>query len=594
MSILAADQHSVGGLPARRASSGRALRIRTAVALGAVGVVLLLLVVQLVRLQIAEASYYRRLAQQQQILTRELAAPRGNIYDREGRLLASSVRAWSVFADPQSVESPQRTAALLSAVLKVPAQKLLLDLAKDCCFIWVKRLVSEADAARVGALKLPGVYTREESKRAYPQGRLAAHVLGFCDIDGRGLAGIEYKMDAILRGRPGMEKVLCDGGRRIIRSPLDQLERAPFNGFDVHLTLDSYIQTVAEQELAKAAAKHQPECATAIVLDARDGSVLAMACWPTFDPQRPADGPPRAKANMAIGGCYEAGSVFKPISVGLALDAGAVTAQTQFDCHQGEFAFGRRVVHDVHPYGLLTVSDIICHSSNIGAAQVSMRLGAEMLYRGVRRFGFGDSTGIALPGEVGGIVRPLRLWSNYSVVSVAFGQEVAVTPLALARAFGAFASGGQLLEPRIIKCVSRPCDNLVAYTAGEPVASGKPISAATADTVLAMMRRVVEEGTGTPAKLEQYAIAGKTGTAQLLRPDGKGYSPNRYLSSFVGIAPVPDSRIIVLVAVKGASRNGYYGGVVAAPVVRDIVLRTLSYMEVPPTQPVTLALGDNT
>ena len=580
------------GKPGVTGGPGRGLRVRSAAALGAIAVGFLLLIVQLARLQIAESHFYCGLARQQQIVSRLISAERGRIFDRQGRLLASSVPAWSVFADPKTVTKTERTAALLSQVLDLPEDGLLRDLQKDRFFVWVKRQVSEEEAQRVRRLGLPGVHMRRESKRLYPQGKLAAHVIGFTDIDGRGLAGIERTMDAILRGRPGMEKVLCDGGRRIIRSPYDRLERVPFNGFDVTLSLDAYVQSIAEEVLAQAVEKHKPECAATVVMDPSDGSVLAMACWPDFNPQHPADTPVGHQRNVAVTDAYEFGSVFKPITVGLALESRLVEPETQFDCHQGQWQIGRRPLRDVHPYGVLTVSDILCHSSNIGAAQIGQALGAGAFHRGVRQFGFGRATGIALPGEAGGIVRPGRAWNEYSVVSVAFGQELSATPLAMARAFATFANGGRLLQPRIVDCVTRAADGLVAYTAGEPTELARPLNAETASTVLAMLRRVVAEGTGRNAQLPDYQIAGKTGTAQLLREDGRGYSQSRHLSSFIGIAPVDSPRVVVLVTLKNPTKNGHYGGVVAAPAVREIARRTLRYMDVPPAEPLQLASGE--
>ncbi|MCK4282983.1 MAG: penicillin-binding protein 2, partial [Candidatus Brocadiae bacterium] len=572
--------------------AGRPPRLRAGIVLGVVSVALLLLAARLCKLQIGEADRYRRLARQQQQLDRKLSARRGRIYDRQGRLLAASVRRWSIYADPKAVKDPDRTALVVGNVLGRSPGGLARSLRKDCFFVWIKRQVSEREAERVRDLALPGVYLQEENKRLYPQGRLGAHVVGFTDIDGRGLAGIERKMDALLRGRPGLERVLCDGGRRIFRSAQDRLQKAPFNGYDVFLTLDAYVQNVAEQELAAAAEKHEPECATAIVMDVRDGSVLAMASWPSFDPQEPAQSPVGYQRNVAVSDAYEFGSAFKPITVGLALEQGVVAPDTEFECHQGEWRVGRRTVHDVHPYGTLTVSDILCHSSNIGAGQVGQKLGPQKLHEGIRGFGLGRPTGIALPGEVGGIMRPVASWSEYSIISIAFGQELAVTAMSMARAFASFANGGVLLQPRIVKAVVHSHTGKVVYTAGEPSVSTRPLSAETAGEVLRMMQRVVTEGTGRPARLDEYVIAGKTGTAQLLRQDGKGYSSSRYLSTFIGVAPVPDCRIVVLVTVKAPTRNGYYGSVVAAPVVRNITLRTLRHMNVPQTESTDVALGE--
>ncbi len=571
-----------------------ALRVRAAVSLGAIALAMLGLVARLAYLQIHDARFYSRLAAQQQIVDRKLSAQRGKIYDRKGRLLASSVRAWSVFADPQSIGDAEATAALLSHALEVPINTVRRRLLRDSSFAWIKRQVTEEEAARVRALDLDGVHMRQESKRVYPQGRVAAHVIGFTDIDGRGLAGTERAMDALLRGKPGMEKVRCDGGRRIIRSDLDRLEVAPFHGFDVSLALDAYIQNIVEEELATAVETHEPESAVALVLDPSDGSVLAMASWPSFDPQDPTARPVANQRNIAICDAYEMGSVFKPVTVGLALDEGLVEPETEFDCHNGEWRLGNRRLHDAHEYGILPVSNVLAHSSNIGVAQIGLMLGVDAFYRGVSRFGFGSATGIALPGEAGGILRPARNWSDYSLVSVSFGQEIAVTPLAMARAFAAFANGGALLQPRIVQSVVRSHDGAVAYSAGEPIPVGTAIAAGPAAQVLDMLRLVVTEGTGRNAKLPEYPIAGKTGTGQLLREDGKGYSDSRYVSSFIGMAPAPDCRIVVLVTLKAPSKNGYYGGVVAAPAVRRIVHRTLSYMEVPPApEPVRLASGES-
>jgi cell division protein FtsI/penicillin-binding protein 2 len=569
--------------------AGRALKVRATVALGVVLVAFVALVGRLARLQIVEGAAYGRLAEQQQILSRELSAQRGNVYDRTGKLLATTVRRWSIYADPKGVKQPQLAAVLLSQKLGVARETLMARFAKDSCFAWVKRQVPDQTADAVRKLGLAGIYAVRECKRLYPQGRLAAHVVGFTDVDGRGLAGIEAHLDPLLRGRPGLESVLCDGGRHVIRSARDRLEKAPFDGYDVTLTLDAYVQNVAEEELARAAEDHRPECATAIVMDVRDGSMLAMASWPSFDPQAPGRVPVSVQRNMAVTDAYEFGSAFKPIPVSLALQRGVTTPETQFDCHRGVWQVGKRTLHDVHPYGILTVTDIISNSSNIGAAQVSMLLGARALCDGVRSFGLGAPTGIALPGEVGGIMRPPKAWDQYSVVSVAFGQEMAVTAMGMVRAFAAFGNDGKLLQPRIIRTIRRAATAEVVYEAGDPVVVGRPISPKTAAEVAQMMRRVVEQGTGKQARDADYPLAGKTGTAQLLRPDRRGYG-DRYLSTFIGLGPVPDCRIAVLVTLK-APRNGYYGGTVAAPAVRNIAVRTLKYMEVPPVKPPQLVQG---
>ncbi len=573
--------------------AGKALKVRAALVVGALWIVFALLVARLAHLQIAEADFYSRQANHQQILKHKLSARRGRIYDREGRLLAVSVPRYSIFGDPHGVRDPDRTAALLARLLDISAGRLARDLRRDCYFVWIKRQVSDRLAAQVRSLDLPGIHMRKESKRLYPQGSLAAHVIGFADIDGRGLAGIERQMDALLRGRPGMEEVRCDGGRRIFRTTRETVRQKPSDGLDVHLSIDAYIQEIAESELARAVEKHQPECAGALVLDARDCSVLAMAGRPTFDPQAPAASPMANQRNMAITDVYEFGSVMKPFPIGLALDGGIVSPETEFDCHDGLWQIGRRTLHDAHEYGMLTVSDILCHSSNIGAAQISMELGAEKLYAGLHEFGFAEPTGIALPGEVGGIVRPLDAWNRYSVVSVSFGQEMAVTPLAVARAFSVFANSGLLLQPRIVDRVVNGPDGEPVYEADDPMVSRRVLSPSASEAVTQMLRRVVAEGTGRRAQIEGYPVAGKTGTAQLLREDGRGYSDSRYLASFVGMAPVPRARLIVLVCLKNPTENGYYGGVAAAPAVRNILHRALRYLHIPPTETIDDEVGES-
>ncbi len=575
------------------ATAGGALKAKASVAAGAIAVGLLLLVAQLARMQIVQAEFYQHQADQQQVLHRQLSAHRGRIFDCRGRLLASSVQRWSIYADPKGVLRPALAAALLSRTLDVSRTRLLRDFQKDSSFAWVKRQVTDTEADRVRKLALAGIHLQKESKRLYPQAPLAAHVVGFTDIDGRGLAGVERSMDTLLRGQPGIESVLCDGGRRIFRSPEDAVCREASNGYDVQLTIDAYVQNIAEQELAKAADEYRPEAAAAIVLDALDGSILAMASWPDYNPQDPTANPVANQRDVAICDAYEFGSVMKPIVIAAALECGTVQPETQFDCHGGLWRIGARTLHDAHAFGTLSVSDIVCHSSNIGAAQVGMALGRKLLYSAVYGFGLGRDSGLALPGEVGGIVRPMSAWNDYSVVSVSFGQELTITPLALARAFAVFANGGLLLQPRIVESVRPSAGGEPVYTAGPPVVSARPISAETARQVMAMLARVVAEGTGTRAQLSDYVVAGKTGTAQMLTPDGRTYSHSRYLASFCGIAPVGHPRIVVLVSLKAPSKNGHYGGTVAAPAVSQIIEQTLRYLKVPPAPRTEVALGES-
>ena len=555
--------------------------------------VLLILVCRLAQIQIAEHQSYRKLGLQQQIIKRSLSARRGNIYDTEGRQLATSVKRASVFADPSAIQEPDAVVKGLSAALHLKPAVLRRKLASGGQFVWVKRQISDADAHLLRRQRHSGVHFRKEYRRTYPEGRTAAHVVGFTDIDGRGLAGIELELDGLLRGRPGREQVACDAARRIIRTADDEPLQIPEDGCDVYLTIDSYIQNIVRQELCGeggAVQKHEPEAAWALVLDSRTAAILAMVVWPDFDPDSPAASDVANQRNRCVADVYEFGSVMKPFTVAAAVEEAVVSPETQFQCHSGAWRIGRRTVHDVHPYGLLSVSDIITKSSNIGAAQVGLSLGVQRLHHYLRGFGFGRPTGIALPGESSSIIRPVARWNRHSLVSISFGHEYAVSPLSVACAFNVFANGGRLLRPQIVRKVTESGSGRLLHESAGPEVVRQVVSGQTARQVLDMLSRVVEEGTGRRAKLQEYSVAGKTGTAQLIRPDGRGYSTDRYLASFVGIAPAEEPRVVVLVSLKAPRRNGYYGGVAAAPTCREIIRRTLRYLKVPPRQPsVTVA-----
>ena len=547
---------------------------------------LLGLIGRLAQMQVMQHPRYERLARRQQVVTRKLSARRGDIYDSNGQLLATDVVRYSVFADPTEVEDRMVTARMLARVLNLDTDTLEEKLAKeDRLFVWIKRQVPDADAALVRQLNLPGVHLRRERKRIHPHGSMAAHMVGFTDIDGRGLAGLELELDSLLTGKPGKEIVSRDGKRRSILMPSQGVVEKPFDGCDVHLTIDSCIQAIVEEELKRAAERHEPEVGVAVALDPRTGAVLGMASWPGYNPAEPAESPIGHRKNRVITDVYEFGSVLKPITVAAALESNAVKPDTKFDCHQGAWRIGGRTVHDVHGYDTLTVREIIYNSSNIGAAQIGLKTGKKQLYRNLVDFGFGRPTGIHLPGEQAGILRPLSRWSEYSVVSISFGQEIATTPLSVARAFCAFANGGMLPKPSIISKVVDSHSGTTLYELTPQKHERRAISRQTARQVREMLALVVEEGTGKRAKLQDYRVGGKTGTAQLLREDGRGYSWSRHLASFAALAPVDDPRVVVLVSLKDPSKNGYYGGVAAAPACGRIIRRTLKYMKVPPRAP---------
>jgi len=554
--------HSEG----RAVATKRAIR-RARVASAILMLILAALIGRTAHLQFSNPEQYTRFATVHRPGGRA-PARRGNIYDREGRLLATSVPQWSVFADPSEVKAPLETARILARVLDADQKTVNNRLSRSGRrFVWIKRQVSPSRAEWVRALGLKGVYLRKEYERFHPKGSLCAHLVGFTDIDGRGLEGLEAYFDSMLNG-PAREKEGDNG--------------ASIRGYDVHLTVDSYIQGLTRKALMRQVERHQPEAAWALVLDARNGEVLSMVNYPQYDPGAPSNSPDSHRRNRVLTDTYEYGSVLKPINVAIAIEKGIVEPDTEFDCHRGAWRFGRRTIRDVSEHGTLTVSDIVTRSSNIGMAQIGLKLEAEDFREGLTRFGFGELTGMELPGEKIGIMRPVSAWNDHSLISIAFGQEVSINALALARAFMALANDGILLRPSIVQEVTDPLSGAQISQNRRGADLRTAVSPDTAELVNEMLVRVVEEGTGSRAAVEGYSAAGKTGTGTLMCEDNLRYSRGRYISTFVGFAPAEDPRLVVLVSLKVPTAGGYYGGTVAGPAFSEIVRQTLGYLNVAP------------
>ncbi len=548
-------------------NSPRAYR-RAVVGAVILSLILSALIFRLSKLQFDDPHQYTRLA----TLYRpspEHRIKRGAIYDREGRFLATSIPRWSVFADPPEVQSPLETARILSRILDVDinhtSRKLLQTNRR---FSWIKRQVSDSRAEWVRALELKGIHLRREYKRFHPFGSLLSHVVGFTDIDGRGLEGVEARFNEIL------------SGERQIRTD-SPLQNQREKGYDIYLTIDAYIQSITRNALVRQVERHEPEAAWALVMDVRNGEVLSMVNWPDFDPGAPASSPYSSRRNRILADTYEYGSVLKPITAAIALEENVVEPDTEFDCHQGEWRYGRRRISDVRGHGELTVSEIITYSSNIGVSQIGLKTGTERFWWGLRRFGFGELTGIELGGESVGIMRPISQWNDHSLISIAFGQELSVNALALACSYAALANDGMLVQPTLIGKIYDPVTEGKIFE-NETKEIRRAVSENTAKKVLAMMERVVKEGTGTRADVKEYRVGGKTGTGTLMSKEGGGYSRDRYISTFVGVAPVDDPKIVVLVSLKVPTKGGYYGGTVAGPAFKEIVRDTLAYLNVPP------------
>ena len=530
-------------------------------------------------------------AESQQLQTVEAPAKRGDIVDRNGRLLAYSVEAESLWADPTKVENIEKTAdAICRALDECTAddrRDLLNALGRRGRFSYLARKLSPAAEQRLKALELPGIGFLKESRRFYPNKEMLAHVLGYVGTENQGLGGLESRYDSQVRGRPGRVIVETDAHQRPVSS---RIEREATSGASLELTIDQYLQNIAERELRAGVLENRAAGGTAVIMEPFTGEILALANYPSFNPNTYSRFPDHVRRNRATQELYEPGSTFKIVTASAALDEGIIDADDPVDCAPGHITFGSRVIRDVHAYGVLPFSEVIAKSSNVGAIRVGLRLGPERLGRYVNRFGFGQTIGPDFSGESPGIVwNPADLTPS-ALASVAMGYQVAVTPLQMAAAVSSLANGGTLLQPRIVRAFVK--DGRRAEMA--PKVLRRTVSERTALELTAMMEGVVEYGTAKGARVDGYMIAGKTGTAQKLV--GGRYSQSDYNASFVGFLPSRKPRLTIIVVIDSPRANGYYGGAVAAPVFRGIAEASLRHLgiapNVNPAPPVLLARHD--
>jgi cell division protein FtsI (penicillin-binding protein 3) len=573
--------------------------------LGVVAVLLIIglaLSARLVQLQVFQAGRLAERANRQRTYVDILPAPPGDLLDRDGRVLATTVKLKSLYLNPQEITDLWSVALDLGSALKLDADRIYEHLAeqRDKKFLWIKRRLSPAEEEAVRKLQLPSVAWgfRDEYLRRYPQGVLAAHVLGLRDIDGKGRGGLEESLDAALRGHDGRRSLIRDARGRVI-DLADDGDVPPQRGNDVTTTLDAIVQTYVERELDRVVAEWKPQGACAIVQDPVTGEILAMASRPAFDPNEPESISSIVWRNRVVSWMYEPGSTFKPFVVAGALERGLLDRNAEIDCGAGERRLGNRLLHDTHPYGRLSVTDVLVKSSNIGMSQIGARLTNERLYATIRSFGFGRATGSGLAGEMPGLLRPLKDWTSYSNASLSMGQEVAVTPLQMICAHSALANGGTWISPKLVLSVaSRPNGvSRWAEAAGQPTTANRgddlrlPSSVVSRATDRAAARWLVEQpmtevvrrGTGTRAKLAGYTVFGKTGTAQKLDPETGKYSETKYVGSFLCGAPSGDPRVLVLVVVDEPTAKGtHYGGTVAAPAAAEILRQSLVHLHIAP------------
>ena len=504
---------------------------------------------------------------------------RGNILDANGNLLANSLAAHIITADP-SLTAPKAAALArsLSPLLGMDEASLVEKLTREGRYVRLKQKVDEETTLRIKALKLAGICFEDQFVRSYPNGNLAAHVIGFVDGTEKGVQGVEASMEEYLAGHAGYEIIERDRRGRELRAYRDEI-LDPRDGYNVVLTLDQVIQHIAETELEKAMVQFKPQAAMIIVSRPKTGEILAMSCRPTFDLNDPGTAPADARRNRCVSDVAEPGSTFKIIHISYALNEGLVTLSDRFDCEHGAWVYGGRVLHDAHPYGVLSVEEILFHSSNIGAAKIAVfRVGPERLFEAIRRYGLGRKTGIALPGEVSGIVHPVARWNKLTITRIPMGHEIAVTPLQMMMAMNAVANGGRLMKPMILKRVlDQDGRSLGDY---QPQLVGLTISPRGTEMMTTALRKVVTPvGTAPKAAVENYDVAGKTGTAQKVE---NGVYVNRYYSSFIGYLPAADPEISILVSLDDPSGGAYYGGSVAGPVFRAVAEKVAQYLGIPP------------
>ncbi len=532
-------------------------------------------------LQIGQADKYRDKAERQHLRTVELPAPRGPILDIQGRELAVTADADSVYANPRAITDPAATAAALVNVLGGDVRALASKLATRRRFVWVERHITTEEARILRELDLEGVELTSEPRRFYPGQDLAGPVLGFAGIDGDGLDGLELRMDELLVGQKARFAALRDAAGRVMMS--DGVVKAQ-PGATVTLTIDRAVQHIAERALADAVSEHQARGGSIVVIDVPTGGILAMANQPTYDPNAPA-GATRARArNRAVTDAYEIGSVMKVFTAAAALDAGLVTTEELIDVEEGRFQIGRKMIRDSYRDAALTVGGIIKRSSNVGAVKLARRLGADGLYQALRRYRFGERTGIELPGERSGKLRSPKRWGQIGLASMAFGYGMTVTSLQVAAGFATVGAGGAYREPRIIHKVEDAAGGVIYQH--EP-AETQVMRAQTAAELLPMLASVFDKGRsgGTARSLEvpPFPVGGKTGTARKVDPETRQYSRELYVSSFAGLAPIDAPRIAVVVLVDEPRGEYYYGADVTGAAFVRVVDETLRYLGVPPS-----------
>ena len=547
---------------------------------------------RLIYLQVIEHADMMVRANRQQLHTAKLPAKRGEIVDRDGHVLATSVDADTIVADPSEIEKPddvaRRVCAALDHCTAQQRQVMAERLAGNGQFAYLARQISSEEMRRIKALDLPGLTFYKESRRYYPKKELAAHVLGYVGTDNVGLAGLESTFDKRIKGREGKMLLQTDARRHVMSS---REEQPPTSGDGLELTIDEYLQFVADRELRIGVAENHASGGSAVILEPFTGEILALANWPTFNPNAFKTFDPVSWRNRAVQDLYEPGSTFKVVTASAAIEEGLIHTTDPIDCSPGYITFGPRVIRDTHQYGTMPFIDVIAKSSNVGAIKVGMKVGPTRLGQYISRFGFGESLASNFPSENAGMVYSADRLDISALASVSMGYQVGVTPLQMATAVGTVANGGELVEPHVVRAFLRNGHR-------EEVPRNvirRAITQETAATVTEIMEAVVERGTAKSfANMDGYTVAGKTGTAAKI-VNGH-YSKSDYNASFVGFVPSRKPAVVIVVVIDSPHAGSYYGAVVSAPVFKRIADATLRHLGVGPTlnapPPVIVARND--
>ena len=510
--------------------------------------------------------------------TVEIHYGRGSVFDRNMNELATNIKVESVYATPQEVVDKKRATRVLAKALNLNHTSIYKKLNSKRHFVWLKRQVLPAEIARLRKSSLPGINFISEDKRFFPKRELASGVVGFTGVDNQGLEGIEQRYDSTLKGNVVKAVMEKDARGKLVQ--FNKQANGQVSGSrSVVLTIDEVIQFFTEHHLKKQVAKHQAESGVAIVMNPNTGELYAIANVPQYNPNNFSAYKRNLRRNHAVSSVYEPGSIFKPIVAAASIDAGVARPQDTFFCENGKFKVGNKTVGEAvnHKYGWLTLQDIIVKSSNIGSIKIARQLGKQSYYDYIRKFGFGQKTGIELPGEEGGLLHELSAWDPMSLASISFGQEIGVTPLQMTNAISAIANGGTLMVPRITRAILKDGQIEKRF---EPKAVRRVVSIQSSRQVIDILKHVVKDGTGKNAAVKGYEVAGKTGTAQKYDAKTGRYSKTAYVSSFIGFAPADAAKVAILVMIDNP-KGVHYGGSVAAPVFSNIARETLRYLNVP-------------